>query len=201
MKNFLGLFILILSFACGIDAQTPGCKIGDVNFACPSEYFKQVKSADPRTRIFKYSGEANQMYFFMSVPSGPFDAAHIGELVLANYPNSKGEKFSWKRNDDPMVMNTKTKYKFDLLASVGLTDSFLFEVKSFGFSIGKKNFVLGYVSDISEDPTTNRRVFSTLDGFGDNAPGCNAVVTALNSVTKEFKGKKQYCFLTGFTAQ
>ena len=39
-------------------------------------------------------------------------------------------------------------------------------------------------------------MFEVGKGFADNAPGCNAVVTALNSVTKEFKTPNQYCFFS-----
>lgn len=200
MKKVVFALLFSVGLVVGIHAQRPGCAIAGIKLDCPSNYFKEVKTTDPKTRIFRYSEKENRLYLFYSVPEGVFDPARIGQLVLGTYPNSKGEQFAWKTLDNPLVMDTRTNYKYDFSSSIGLSDRFLFEVKSFAFDVEGKKLVLGYVTDYSEDTATNKQMFEKQIGFGDNAPGCNAVVTALNSVTKEFKEKAQYCSLTVFSA-
>jgi hypothetical protein len=130
---------------------------------------------------------------------GLLSPAKLAKPVLGDL-KAKNEQFSWRSVENPLVMGTNTKYKYDLVSSMGISASYLVEIKGFVFQINKQKFVLGYVSDWSEDGPTNRRRFDVGKGFADNAAGCNAVVTALNSVTKEFKEAKQYCFLSALGA-
>jgi len=199
MKVNFCLVFLILSFVGSVAAQESNCAIHDVMLDCPSEYFKEVKVDDKETRIYKYAGKGKDMFFFATVPSKVFDAHKIGDLVLKS-SSTNSKPLEWKVEKDPLIMSTRTKYKYDLVASLGLSSSKLLEVKGFVFAIDGKKVVLGYVSDLSEDNNTNQRRFKAGQGYSDNASGCNAVVTALNSVTKEFKDKNQYCFLSAFGA-
>ncbi len=200
MKNVCYVAGLLTLFVCSTLGQKPNCEIGEMRFECPSEYFKAIESRNSETRIFKYMGAGNNLFFFMSVPNGSFDPAMIGGLVQKAYPTATTEHFEWITEADPLVMNTDTKQKYDLVASLGLSETRLWEVKGFKFKINGKQIVLGYLSDWTEDGVTNKRRFQQAKGFADNAAACNAVVTALNSVTHEFKEPKQYCSLSTSSA-
>jgi hypothetical protein len=199
MKILLATTVIIL-LGTTIFAQGRSCAIGSVRFACPSKYFKEVSAGNAETRTFKYKEAGTGLYFFMSVPKTAFKPGTVGETVIKVDPKFSKEKFEWKPVIDPLVMDMETKYKYDLVASMGLSKSKLLEVKGFIFAVKGKSIVLGYVSDWSEDPAIDRITYKVGKGFADNAPGCNAVVTALNSVTKEFRQREQGCFLTGLAA-
>jgi len=193
----LGL-LLIPIFAYLAVAQQKVCVIKAVQFDCPDN-FKQVKSSDNTVRLFKYKESGNDLYFFATIPTTSFDPQKLGKAVKAYYSQSK-EAFRWKRIPSPLVMSTKTKYKYDLSASYALSTDALIEIKGFVFKLDGKQVVLGYVSDWTGGDDDNRRRFERGTGVGDNAAGCNAVVTVLNSITHEFKEKNQYCFLTMLSA-
>jgi len=195
-SSILTALVFAVAFAGVSPAQKHSrCSIGSTHFPCP-EYFKEVKVSDPTTRLYKYTEKGNNLFFFTSVPQHSFDPAKVGELVLTSYRQLRNERLKWKPVNDPFVMSTDTKHKYQLVAAMGLGSSLFLEVKAFLFEVGGKKFVLGYVSDWSENEVTNRRRFEVGKGFADNAAGCNAVVTALNSVTQEFKTPKQYCFFS-----
>lgn len=97
-------------------------------------------------------------------------------------------------------MNMKTKYEPKVFASLGISGEYLLEFKAYVFELKDKKVILGYVSNESDSKKIDEILFNKGNSLGDNAAGCNAVVTALNSITKEFKEKDQYCFLTGFTS-
>ena len=75
MNVLFRMILLLLVLAAAGSAQSTGCEIAGIKFACPSEYYKEMKSTDPATRIFKYT-EGN-VYFFMTAPSARFDAARL----------------------------------------------------------------------------------------------------------------------------
>lgn len=197
--HFFSICALFI-FAVSAMGQRSTCVIGTTKFKCP-ENFKEVKSQDSSIRIFKHREAGDDLYFFISVLSGEFDPMIAGKSVLSVFPNIDVDKFKWKTVAEPLVMNVTTKYQFKTMASMGIGPSMLVEVKGFVFDIKGKKIVMGYVSDWSEAyPEINNRLFEKGKAFGDNARGCNAVVTALNSITREFKEKKQYCSLTAFGA-
>jgi hypothetical protein len=66
------------------------------------------------------------------------------------------------------------------------------------FEFNGKTIVLGYGYDTDSDGLA--QLFERGEAIGDNAIGCNAIATTLNSITKEKKGKLQYCSLTALTA-
>lgn len=138
------------------------------------------------------------MVFYIAAPNGEFDQAKVGKSI-AQAISSKNDKFSWKRLSDVFEMDTKTKYKYHLVSFLGLSDEMLVEIKAFIFNIRGKKLVLGYLYDWSDSKRENIRTFEKGNSLGGSGPGCNAVVTALNSVTKEFKEKEQYCTLQTFT--
>ena len=116
------------------------------------------------------------------------------------FPKGANGKFTWKTVDKPLVMGTDTKNKFDVSAVMGLGESNLIEVKGYIFQLDGRTIVLGYLSDWGAASESNRTRFREGSAIGDNAAGCNAVVTTLNSITKEFKEKRQYCFFSAFAA-
>lgn len=199
MKILIATALVILA-GSSIFSQGRSCAVGGVRFTCPSKYFKEISTGKGDTRIFKYKEAGNELYFFMSVPDRAFNPEVVGGIVIKTYPNSSKENFEWKPVIDPWVMEMETKYKYEVVASMGISKTKLFEVKGFVFVLNGRNIVLGYVSDWSEDPTIDRILYQTGKGFGDNAPGCNAVMTALNSVTKEFREREQRCSLSGLAA-
>lgn len=193
MKQIQILIAIILSSALTLFGQTSLCKVGSVEFKCPSKYYPEIKVNDPTVRLFKYKDGGDKVYFFMADPTSNFDPTVLSRLV----PGWVGP-FEWKSEKDPLVMDLGTKYKFDLVALLGLSDKQLIEIKSFSFDVNKRKIILGYVSDLSEGPETNRAGFRRGTGQSDNASACNQVVTALNSVTHEFREYEQGCTLTGF---
>ena len=168
------------------------CKVGSINFRCPSpKYYPEVKINDPKIRLFKYRDGEDKVYFFMADSESSAEPTVLTKLVPG-----WNESFEWEPEKNPLVMDLNTKYKFDLVAVFGLSDKRLIEIKTFAFAVNDKKFILGYISDWSEDPAANRAVFRAGTGISDNASACNEVVTALNSVTHEFKERDQGCTLT-----
>jgi hypothetical protein len=191
MKQLVILSAVILLSTLPLIGQKGVCKVGSVDFKCPSKYYPEVQVSNPTIRLFKYRDGGGKLYFFMAYPTGDFDPAAVSKLIPG-----LGGPFEWKTETDALVMDLGTKYKFDLRALLGLSDKKLIEVKSFTFIVNDKKIILGYVSDWSEDPESNRAAFRAGKGIGDNASACNQVVTALNSVTHEFREDEQGCTLT-----
>lgn len=112
-----GLVFAVAFSGLGFAQKHSHCSIGSTHFACP-EYFKEVKISDPTTRLYKYTEDGNNLYFFTSVPQHSFDPAKVGELVLAAYPPLRNGRLKWKPVNDPLVMSTETKYKYQLVAAM-----------------------------------------------------------------------------------
>lgn len=195
MKNLLICFAIVFLSAFALFGQTKTCKVGTVNFKCPSEYYPEIKTNDSRVRLFKYKDGGGKVYFFMVDSASNFDLKLITNLIPG-----WGDTFEWKLEKQPLVMDLNTKYKFRLVALLGLSDSRLIEIKSFTFDVGKKKIQLGYVSDWSAGSERDRASFRSGIGIGDNASACNQVVTALNSVTREFRETEQGCTLTALSS-
>lgn len=190
-------FLVICSVGTAV-AQNSNCKLGTVNFVCPSDYFTEIKLASTEIRAFKYQSSDIKLIFYLAVPNSKFDPAKAGETIMSAYVKD-GQKFKWKQLPEPFEMDTKTKYKYELISHLGLSEKMLIEVKAFLFTIRGKKIVLGYITDWSESTSENKRLFESGQPLGGSGPGCNAVVTVLNSITKEFRGKEQYCTLTVFS--
>jgi hypothetical protein len=201
MKFFLCIVcILFFTFDVSI-AQRPTCSVNGVAFECPSKYFKEIKVDSSEIKLFKYTDKDAALFFFMSAPSASFDLHALGKLILHTYPKGADQMIEWKSERNPLVMEMQTKYKYDLDVTLGLTETKLFEVKAFNFTVKGKKIVIGYVLDDSETPAVNRELFKAGEGTSDNAAGCNAVATALNSLTREFREKEQGCTLTAIQSE
>jgi hypothetical protein len=174
------------------------CPVGDIKFACPDD-FSELKVDDNSTRLYKYKREDTLLYFFMTAPAADFEPAKIAALLASAEGQYKPGDFEWKPVMDPLVMSMKTKAKFEFSATYGLSSEHLIEIKAFKFGHEGKDFVLGYISDWTENPRYNRSRFVAGSSSGDHAVGCNTVVTVLNSVLKEFPEKGQGCYLSAFS--
>ncbi len=202
---WLLLTICLLMTASQTNSQTKrksnsSCSIGKTYIECP-KYFKKLPDVDQNIRFLKYKDEGLEMYFFITLASSGFDDTKLKEAVSKLYAGEKATSFRWKEEDDPLIMNMKTKYKPRVLASLGLSGEYLLEFKAFVFDVKDKKAIFGYVSNEGENEKVNEILFNKGNSLGDMAAGCNAVVSTLNSITKEFKEKEQYCFLTGFTTK
>lgn len=193
MKRLLIILTFLLLPTLPLIAQTSVCKVGSIAFKCPSKYYREVKVEHPTLRLFEYKDSKGKLYFYMVDPSHKFDPT----TVIKSIPGLN-ESFQWKTETDPLVMDLGTKYKFDLVGLFGLSDRHFVEIKSFTFHVNNKRIILGYITDLSEDADLNLKLFRKGAGFSDNASGCNQVVTALNSVTHEFKDTEVGCELSAF---
>lgn len=191
MARLLILIAIVAFSAPTLLAQKKICKVGSIEFQCPSKYYPEIKVNDPTVRIFEYKDGDGKVYFFMADPARKITSSVLSELI----PGLKGP-FKWKAESDPLIMDLGTKYKFDLVAELGLSDQQLVEVKTFIFDVKGMKVVLGYLADWSEGPKYNRALFDAGKGFGDNASACNQVVTALNSITHEFRASDAGCTLS-----
>ncbi|MBX3291231.1 MAG: hypothetical protein KF855_18140 [Acidobacteria bacterium] len=150
--------------------------------------------------LFKYK-EDLELYFFVHSKGRDFEPSDIEMTVKKIFGLETDDTVEWNIISEPFTMGMRTKYRPMVRASYGLSSNKLLEVKGFIFEFNGKDFVAGYISDWSNDPQTNREKFRSGQAAGDNAAGCNAVVTAFNSVSHEFKEKSQHCYLTALKAQ
>jgi len=176
-------------------AQRSACKIGTTTFACPDGFVK-LPDVDSETRLFRLKRE-DLLYLFVAVPSGDFVDSGLKEALEKYYSGASSRAFQWNTVKNPLYMAIDTKYENKVSASFGFWDKHLLEFKFFIFSVNGKDILIGYVSDWGEAPWLNKRLFEKGEGLGDSAVGCNAVATLLNSITKEFKSKKQHCTISG----
>ncbi len=189
----VGLFSIAI-----LGQKGPAFSIGTTKFICPAG-FVMLPEVDRKTRLFQSKDKENSLYLFVSVPTGEFVDSTVKKAIENQYAANPGNAFQWKPVKNPMTMDVKTKHENRVTASFGLWDKHLVELKAFIFSVKGKIIVIGYASDWGEEPWLNKRLFDKGEGLGDTAVGCNAVVTLLNSITREFKEKKQYCSLSAFT--
>src|SRR3954467_10579727 len=116
MKKLPKLTAFILLTVTAVIGQKNTCKVGSVDFRCPSpKYYPEIKVSDPLVRVFKYKDGDDKVYFFMADSAGRFDPTSLSKLI----PGLAGT-FEWKSEADPLVMELGTKYKFDLVALLGL---------------------------------------------------------------------------------
>lgn len=171
------------------------CSIGTTRFLCPSGQ-KKLKDVDNTIRIFKDSQDGEDRYFFIAILDGVSTDSKIRSAIADYYLGSNSGRLEWKKVDDPLVMSMKTKYVPKISSQFGLLSENLIEIKTFIFDFNNKRILIGYADNFLDEVGTNRKRFQAGKGFSDNAASCNDVVTTLNSITKEFKEKDQYCFLS-----
>lgn len=193
------MFVFLLFCVAGSAlGQVPKCSIGSTSFACPDNYFTEIKLKETDIRAFRYKSEGSTMVFYVAVPNGVFDQTKVGGSLFQAV-SGKNNKFVWKRLGEVFEMNTSTKYKYDLVSYLGMSDDVLIEIKAFFFNINGKKIILGYLQDWKGSKSENKRRYDAASSIGGSGPGCNEVVTVLNSITKEFPEKEQYCTLMTFT--
>src|SRR5690349_7226830 len=116
MKQLVLLAAVILLSTFTLIGQNGVCKIGSVVFKCPSKYYPEVQLHDPTIRLFKYKDGDDKVYFVMADHARNFDPA-----VVSKFIPGLGGPFEWKAESNPVLMDLGTKYKFDLVALLGLS--------------------------------------------------------------------------------
>lgn len=199
MKGNRKLKFLITALVLGLFLQPAfgqkTCRIGTTTFSCP-EGFVKLPNVNPETRLFRSKAKDEPLYLFVAIPSGDFVDLALKKALEKYYVGGSNKSFQWRTIKNPLTMDVDTKYESNVAASFGFWDKHLLELKYFTFSVNGKNILIGYVADWGEEPWLNKRLFEKGEGIGDTAVGCNAVVTLLNSITKEFKERQQYCSLS-----
>ncbi len=199
LLKLVAVLLIFCNNTFNINAQTKNkrtinksaCKIGNTNFRCP-DYFKQDRIIDKETTLFKYESEGTIVYFFAAVPQKEFDDTIIRNLIAGKINNKPSDVFRWRDVKKPGVMNLETKYETKIVNRLGYNNKMINFVTRY-FNFNGKNIVLGYGYDTNSDGLVE--IFEKGNAIGDQAVGCNAIATVLNSITKEKKGGLQYCFL------
>jgi hypothetical protein len=93
-------------------------------------------------------------------------------------------------------MNLDSKYKKGETNFFGFDGKILLNFVNRQFSFNRKEIYVGYAYQLDDNDAKSQ--FENPSG-GENAVGCNAVASLINSITKEKKGKEQYCTITGIT--
>lgn len=208
----LKFIIILLLFVClaafGVKGQTKrkktinkpirttACKIGTTNFRCPKDFVKeQIVGED--TILFKQNNNSSIMYFFVAISRQEFDDTQVRNVIAGKISGKVSDIFRWKDVKEPLAMNLETKYEKKIVNRLGYNYK-LINFQSRYFEFNGKTIVLGYGYDTDSDGLV--KLFEKGDAIGDNAIGCNAIATTLNSITKENKGNLQYCTLSAFSA-
>lgn len=176
--------------------KTLSCKIGTTVFNCPEDFTKE-QITDKDIQLFKRDYEGSITYFFVAIPKTEFDDANIRNSIAEKLSGKPADGFRWKDVSTPLVMDLETKYEKKIVNRIGYNYKLINFVSRY-FDFNGKTIVLGYGYDADGDGSV--KFFEKGEGIGDNAIGCNAIATTLNSITKEKKGHLQYCSLSGFTA-
>lgn len=189
------LYICLLAASAfaqpGDKAAAAACDIGTLRFACPED-FVRLPDVDDTTRLFRFQYKTTVVYFFISVPVAKFDEMIVANSIGRQYSNG-ASPFRWKKMKDPLMMGMKTRYEKKVASLLGYDGYYLINVKSASFKVDDKNIVLGYAWD-SGEKLDKQQKFARAEELGDQGIGCNAVVSTLNSITKEFPQARQYCF-------
>ncbi|HSK73810.1 MAG TPA: hypothetical protein VK892_19085 [Pyrinomonadaceae bacterium] len=172
--------------------QTSSCSIGTINFTCPDGFTKEETTVK-NTLLFRKEYMDLVTYLFVSVPSGNFEEAKIKETIAGKFSPNTAKKFVWKEVKNPLLMNLESSYKKSAKNLLGFDGKRLFNYLDRSFSFKNKNIFVGYVYEMKDVDVENH--FKKGLG-GENAVGCNAVASIINSVTKEKEGEKQYCSLS-----
>jgi hypothetical protein len=171
------------------------CKIGATSFKCPDDFQKE-QIIDKNTILFKQNYNGSITYFFVAIPEQEFDDTNIRNIIAGKLSKKNSDIFQWKKVEVPIAMDLETKYEKKIVNRLGY-NSKLVNFMSRYFEFNGKTIILGYGYDTDSDGFNE--LFESGEAIGDNAIGCNAIATTLNSITKEKKGKLQYCSLTALT--
>lgn len=167
-------------------------------FSAVPDDFERLADINVSTSLFKYQNKKTVLYFFVSIPNSSFDEEEVRNSISDYYSQPKDPEFSWKVQKDPFMMQMKTKFEKSFGASLGFDGKTLINLKTATFKVQDRSIIFGYVWEWDDVTDKNER-FNRADAIGDQAIGCNAIVNTLNSITNEYPGEPQYCFLTGFS--
>ena len=201
--------IVLMLFVCSISVTVQGqtkkivkksnkavsCKIGTLNFKCPDGFTKE-QIVDENTILFKQNYEGSITYFFAAISQQEFDDTLVRNIITEKLSGKSSDAFRWKDVKVPLVMDLETKYEKKVINRLGYNNKLVNFVSRY-FEFNGKTIIFGYGYDTDSDGLV--RLFERGEAIGDNAIGCNAIATALNSITKEKKGNLQYCTLSAFS--
>jgi hypothetical protein len=171
------------------------CKIGTTLFKCPEDFTKE-QIVDGNTILFKQNYEGSIIYFFAAFSQQEFDDTLVRNVIGGKISGKQSDTFRWKDVKVPLVMDLETKYEKKVINRLGYNNKLINFITRY-FEYNGKTIVLGYAYDTDSDGLV--RLFERGEAIGDNAVGCNAIATTLNSITKEKKGNLQYCTLSDFS--
>lgn len=178
-----------------VKIKSSACTINAVNFQCPDGFTKVQNIGD--AILFKQDNEGSVIYFFTAIPKQDFDDTSLRNIVAAGLSGKSADGFRWKDVSEPLMMNLETKFEKRIINRLGYNTKLINFVSRY-FEFNGKTIVLGYAYDTDSDGLV--KLFESGRAIGDNAVGCNAIATTLNSMTKEKRGKNQYCFIQGLSA-
>lgn len=173
-------------------ASGTGCAIGETRFRCPDGFVPEG-AIDSKTKLFRGNGEGARLRVFVSMPLEGFDETLVRAKVARSLAPDSTKEFEW-RTMEPLLMNIESKYESESATSLGFDGSTIVNFIRREFKFGEKRIVVGYGYVFKTGATAKE--FNEALG-GDNAVGCNEIATILNSITREHKDARQYCFLTG----
>jgi len=176
--------------------KAASCKIGTTNFKCPDGFVKD-QVVDEHTILFKKTYNGSITYFFVAIPQGEFDDTQVRNIIAGKISGKPTDIFRWKDVKEPLAMNLETKYEKKIVNWLGYKNKLVNFVSRY-FEFNEKTIVLGYGYDTDSDGLV--QLFERGNAIGDNAIGCNAIATTLNSITKEKKGNLQYCSISALSA-
>jgi len=194
--------LVCLAFATGALAQrtkttkrtasNAGCAIGETRFRCPDGFVSEG-AIDSKTKLFRGSGEGARLRVFVSMPLEGFDETLVRAKVARSLVPESTKEFEW-RTMEPLLMNIESKFESESATALGFDGSTIVNFIRREFRFGEKRIVVGY-GYVFRTAATQKEFNEALGG--DNAVGCNEIATILNSITREHKDARQYCFLTG----
>lgn len=172
--------------------QNSLCSIGGFQFVCPDDYTK-IEVIGKNTLLFKGNSSNLESYLFVSVPGNSVEENKVKKAIEKKFGSDNSKKFVWKQLKNPFLMTLDSKYAKTKSGSMGFDGSKLLNFISRQFLFKNKNISIGYVYDMQVVDAKSQ--FEKELG-GDYAVGCNAIASLINSITKENKGRAQYCSLS-----
>jgi hypothetical protein len=203
MKLKLIFSIVVFSFTfLQIDAQVkrikkskPKCAVKGFLFDCPEDFVKE-DTISSESIIFKGDSDNLVTYLFISTSIGFADKDKVVKKIAENFGSTESKKLQLKDITEPLLMDLDSKYKKSENSFFGFDGKILLNFVNRQFSYKGKKIYIGYAYKL--DDTDAKAEFENPSS-GENAVGCNAVASLINSITKEKKDKEQYCTLTAFT--
>ncbi|MBV9240386.1 MAG: hypothetical protein JO314_00110 [Acidobacteria bacterium] len=147
--------------------------------------------------ILKYQRDKTLIYLMIAKPSDSTTVPESKQLFEKYFAGKKGSEFEWKRAKSSLMMSVQTRYQPTLAGWLGSDGEHFVDFKVAEFTVDKQAITIGYAFDWADSRIIGlQQRFASGEGVGDQAIGCNALVSVLNSVTREFPEKKQYCSLS-----